>query len=89
MGVIVFLVVLLIITFFYISMLLDKYGNEVFVIILLVAMIFGFILWEHTEYAGESYPYSEIHFTDNKGNVKEILKMKDGEIVERIIIEEQ
>lgn len=89
MGVIVFLVVLLIITFFYISMLLDKYGNKILVIILLVAMIFGFILWEHTEYAGESNPFSEIHLVDNKGNIKEIIRMKDGEVVEHIIIEEQ
>ena len=89
MGFIIFIIVILVISFFYISMLLDKYGNEIFVIILLVAIIFGFILWEHTEYAGESNPFSEIHLVDNKGNIKEIIRMKDGEIVEHIITEEQ
>ena len=65
-----------------------KYGWKTIIFITIIACIFSFYLGKTTEKAGEAYPYTEIHLADSNGNVYEIIKMKDGKEVERIVIEE-
>lgn len=84
MEFIVFVIAILVLLYLYIGRLLDRYGKDIIVYIILFSILFGLALADHTEYAGEGNPYSEIHLADSNGNVYEIIRMKDGEIVERI-----
>lgn len=68
--------------------IVDKYGWKTIIFIMILSSIFVFYLGKTTEEAGESYPYTEIHLVNDKGNVYEIIKMKDGKEVERIVIDE-
>ena len=88
MGFIFSIVVFLFILYLFSYHLLEKHGNRAFIFLIVFSLLLGLILAHHTEEAGEHYPFTEIHLADNKGNVYEIIKMKDGEEVERIIIDE-
>lgn len=85
----VVLAILFISLFIYLFRLFYKYGWKTIVFICLLAIVSCFYLGITTEEAGEKYPFTEIHLVDNKGNVSEIIKMKDGKEVERIVIENQ